>query len=149
MPDDAKMTEGERIAKELLDYCYIDPPAVDATAHRINSALATQRAELEAEIGRLRGMLREVEWSKCITGDWGACTGSGACPICEGQKNGPSWNNGHTKNCELAAILKEPTNARQPCQHNWVYHPDPSGNNDSHYRCTVCDKYSSRRPDNA
>lgn len=31
------------------------------------------------------------------------------------------------------------------CTHEWTFIPGPSGNNDSEYHCSKCDKYS-RRP---
>jgi len=33
---------------------------------------------------------------------------------------------------------------RDRCDHNWQYHPDPSGNNDSGYCCTGCGKWTKR-----
>ena len=32
------------------------------------------------------------------------------------------------------------------CPHDWVYHPDPSGNNDSGYVCSICDEERKRLP---
>lgn len=30
------------------------------------------------------------------------------------------------------------------CPHDYLYHPDPSGNNDSFYECTACGHVKSR-----
>ncbi len=32
------------------------------------------------------------------------------------------------------------------CPHDWEYHPDPSGNNDSGYCCTICHEERRRLP---
>lgn len=44
------------------------------------------------------------------------------------------------------------TEVRKNCPHpeEYVsYHPDPSGNNDSHYECSLCGRESSRHPNAA
>ena len=133
MPDDAKMTEGERVAqgsvqvvagmlciynadrsKRYASECakqgelylrFQDCEDVRACiASLVDTSLAAQRAELETEIGRLRGMLARIEWTGFHP--------NRRCPCCtssEGRGEGH-----HYDGCELAAILKEPINARQP-----------------------------------
>lgn len=36
-------------------------------------------------------------------------------------------------------INKMKKELRDMCPHDWTYHPDPSGNNDSYYTCSLCD----------
>jgi len=35
----------------------------------------------------------------------------------------------------------EEKEVKDRCPHNFVYEPDPSGNNDSGYYCSTCDKW--------
>lgn len=35
-------------------------------------------------------------------------------------------------------IDKEKQELRQLCLHEWIFHSDPSGNNDSYYECNIC-----------
>lgn len=42
----------------------------------------------------------------------------------------------------LAALREERLAILARCPHDWEYHPDPSGNNDSYHRCRWCEKQS-------
>lgn len=50
---------------------------------------------------------------------------------------------------EVERLHAERRKLAMRCPHDWKYHPDPSGNNDSHYICDVCGRTSSKRPDHA
>jgi hypothetical protein len=39
---------------------------------------------------------------------------------------------------EIAGIKAELKILQSLCPHNFKYHPDPSGNNDSFYQCELC-----------
>ena len=105
MPD-AKMTEGEGILREW-DESYefnsqlarLDGIRVLRLKQRIDAALAAKDAKIE----RLRGMLRKWQWSDVWRHDDGDV--SMHCPCCRAYEE-----KGHFKDCELAALLKEPTN---------------------------------------
>lgn len=47
---------------------------------------------------------------------------------------------------EMRMLMAERERTVRRCPHDWVYHPDPSGNNDSHYECAVCGRSVSRPP---
>lgn len=119
MPD-AKMTEGERIAyyasaTMVNSHGNRLPPSIKRwLANEIDAAIARLRGEMlslgqeltldslsakDAEIERLRGMLKRLEWSRGLTGE---------CPCCRSAR--VDTLDRHADNCELAALLKEPTN---------------------------------------
>ena len=43
-------------------------------------------------------------------------------------------------------IENEIKDIKSRCIHEWVYEPDPSGNNDSGYSCSGCGAWSRRLP---
>lgn len=45
----------------------------------------------------------------------------------------------------LEACAKQEAEVKARCPHDWRYEPDPSGNNDSTYECSVCGAQSKRR----
>lgn len=41
---------------------------------------------------------------------------------------------------------RERKNVIDQCEHDWTYHSDPSGNNDSGYSCSGCGTWTKRLP---
>ena len=47
---------------------------------------------------------------------------------------------------QQAEIEEEIKDLRKRCTHDWQYHPDPSGNNDSEWVCNACHESRRSRP---
>jgi hypothetical protein len=43
-------------------------------------------------------------------------------------------------------VREEVLKLQRQCEHEWTYHSDPSGNNDSGFSC-MCGAWSRKRPD--
>lgn len=113
MPDDAKMTEGGRIARDWQRMTL--PTASEIRildlADRIDSALAAQRAELEAEIERLY----EAVWNVAATP---AHDGTHYCHYCN--QKFAEQGKGHKPNCKVAEAL-EPRRKPRSVWGHWEY----------------------------
>ncbi len=50
---------------------------------------------------------------------------------------------------EIAALNRRIRAWRDKCEHDWVYHPDASGNNDSSWSCSKCEEWTNYNPHKA